>query len=200
MRCWHRVAYSARGNLSDTTGLVFPASFFYAACGREDVALSECAPFVRKRRVRGPSDVAGRLRNACRSCPGGSLRAIRPRFGIPDNTRRRTHAAHVLHVKNGLSGFWRKKLSEPGLAGGRTTLSGFHRATGRFASARPIGFRVSSILILARVVETVRTRRSVPYAGGGELLLSGCQRRLRTVFPAEKRSFSGFEREAGTGA
>ncbi len=39
MRCWHRVAYSARGNLSDTTGLVFPASFFYAACGREDVAL-----------------------------------------------------------------------------------------------------------------------------------------------------------------
>lgn len=35
-------------------------------------------------------------------------------------------------------------------------------------------------------------RRSVPYAGGGELLLSGCQRRLRTVFPAEKRAFRGL--------
>ncbi len=81
--------------------------------GARTQLFSECAPFVRKRRVRGPSDVAGRLRNACRSCPGGSLRAIRPRFGIPDNTRRRTHAAHVLHGKNGLSGFWRKNFRNP---------------------------------------------------------------------------------------
>lgn len=83
--------------------------------GARTQLFSECAPFVRKQRVRGPSDVAGRFRNACRSCPGGSLRAIRPRFGIPDNTRRRTHAAHVLHGKNGLSGFWRKNFRNPDL-------------------------------------------------------------------------------------
>ena len=146
-------------------------------------------PFVRKRGVRGPSDVAGRLRNAYRSCPGGSLRAIRPRFGIPGNAKGRPRAGPISHAKNGYRAFCKNfRKPDPPRAdcpvGIPSCAGSVSRRTARsFEECRKPAF--------PRAAETVRTGRFMPYAGIGPLFPRAPETLAARFFRRKDATFRG---------
>ena len=170
-------------------GRFFRPRFFYAACGREDVALFGMRAVCPK--TKGPRAVG------CRRTVPERMPILSGRFASGDPSSVRYSGQYekadacrpCLACEERVVGLLAKKLSEPGPAGDGLPCRDF--TVRRVVSRRPARSVSGCRRSLPLPGSSRRSGRgvAVPYAGGGELLLSGCQRRLRTVFPAEKRSF-----------